>query len=89
MAAFASGIAKVSIVGAGMRSHSGVAAQIFKTLSSHKINILMISTSEIKVSCIIEQKNSKAAVIALHDAFKLEGKTAKKKIVKKASTTKK
>ena len=82
-------IAKVSIVGAGMRSHSGVAAQIFKTLSAHKINILMISTSEIKVSCIIEQKNSKAAVIALHDAFKLEGKTAKKKIVKKASTAKK
>ena len=82
-------IAKVSIVGAGMRSHSGVAAQIFKTLSAHKINILMISTSEIKVSCIIEQKNSKAAVIALHDAFKLEGKTAKKKIVKKASTEKK
>jgi aspartate kinase len=82
-------IAKVSIVGAGMRSHSGVAAQIFKTLSAHKINILMISTSEIKVSCIIEQKNSKAAVIALHDAFKLEGKTAKKKTAKKASTAKK
>ena len=82
-------IAKVSIVGAGMRSHSGVAAQIFKTLSAHKINILMISTSEIKVSCIIEQKYSKPAVIALHDAFKLEGKTAKKKIVKKASTVKK
>jgi aspartate kinase len=82
-------IAKISIVGAGMRSHSGVAAQIFKTLSDHKINMLMISTSEIKVSCIIEQKNSKAAVIALHDAFKLEGKTAKKKIVKKASTAKK
>ena len=83
-------IAKVSIVGAGMRSHSGVAAQIFKTLSAHKINILMISTSEIKVSCIIEQKNSKAAVIALHDAFKLEGKTVKKETAKKkASTTKK
>ena len=81
-------IAKVSIVGAGMRSHSGVAAQIFKTLSAHKINILMISTSEIKVSCIIEQKNSKAAVIALHNAFKLEGKRAKKKKVKKTSTAK-
>jgi aspartate kinase len=78
-------IAKISIVGAGMRSHSGVAAQIFKTLSAHKINILMISTSEIKVSCIIEQKNSKTAVIALHDAFKLEEKTSKKKISKKAS----
>jgi len=72
-----------------MRSHSGVAAQIFKTLSAHKINILMISTSEIKVSCIIEQKNSKAAVIALHDAFKLEGETAENKIDKKASISKK
>ncbi len=71
-------IAKLSIVGAGMRSHAGVAAQIFKTLSAHKINILMISTSEIKVSCIIEQKNSKLAVTALHDIFKLENKPVKK-----------
>ena len=80
-------IAKISIVGAGMRSHSGVAAQIFKTLSAHKINILMISTSEIKVSCIIEQKNSKLAVNALHDAFNMEGKpgkmNAKRKTAKK------
>ena len=78
-------IAKVSIVGAGMRSHSGVAAQIFKTLSANKINILMISTSEIKVSCIIEQKNSKLAVNALHDAFKMEGKSmsTKKRNAKK------
>jgi aspartate kinase len=82
-------IAKLSIVGAGMRSHSGVAAQIFKTLSAHKVNILMISTSEIKVSCIIDQKNSKLAANALHDAFKLEGKTAKKKTAKKVSTAKK
>ncbi len=82
-------IAKLSIVGAGMRSHSGVAAQIFKTLSAHKVNILMISTSEIKVSCIIEQKNSKLAANALHDAFKLEGKTAKKTTAKKVSTAKK
>ncbi len=82
-------IAKISIVGAGMRSHSGVAAQIFKTMSAHKVNILMISTSEIKVSCIIEQKNSKLAVNALHDAFKLEGKTANKKTAKKVSTVKK
>ncbi len=71
-------IVKVSIVGAGMRSHAGVAAKIFKSLSSHNINILMISTSEIKVSCIIEQKNSKLAVSALHDAFELGGKPAKK-----------
>ena len=78
-------IVKVSIVGAGMRSHSGVAAQIFKTLSANKINILMISTSEIKVSCIIEQKNSKLAVNALHDAFKMEGKSmsTKKRTAKK------
>ena len=80
-------IAKISIVGAGMRSHSGVAAQIFKTLSAHKINILMISTSEIKVSCIIEQKNSKLAVNALHDAFNMKGKpgkmNAKRKTAKK------
>jgi aspartate kinase len=76
-------IVKLSIVGAGMRSHSGVAAQIFKTLSAHKINILMISTSEIKVSCIIEQKNSKFAANALHDAFKLEAKSIKKKTTKK------
>lgn len=78
-------IAKLSIVGAGMRSHSGVAAQIFKTLSTHRINILMISTSEIKVSCIIEQKNSKLAVTALHDVFKLENKPVKKNTKKKTA----
>ena len=77
-------IAKISIVGAGMRSHSGVAAKIFKSLSKEKINILMISTSEIKVSCIIEQKHTKVAVNALHKAFGLEKKAARKK-----STTKK
>ena len=76
-------IAKISIVGAGMRSHSGVAAQIFKTLSAHKVNILMISTSEIKVSCIIEQKYSKLAINALHDAFEPAGKAIKKKTTKK------
>ena len=87
-------IAKISIVGAGMRSHSGVAAKIFKSLSKEKINILMISTSEIKVSCIIEQKHTKLAVNALHKAFGLEKKAnSKKYITKKAarkkSTTKK
>ena len=72
-------IAKISIVGAGMRSHSGVAAKIFKSLSKENINILMISTSEIKVSCIIEQKHTKVAVNALHKAFGLEKKVARKK----------
>ena len=83
-------IAKISIVGAGMRSHSGVAARIFKTLSKEKINILMISTSEIKVSCIIEQKHTKAAVNALHTAFGLDTKsTSIKRIEKKNSPVRK
>ena len=67
-------IAKISIVGAGMRSHSGIAARIFKSLSKEKINILMISTSEIKVSCIIDQKHTKTAVNSLHKAFNLDKK---------------
>jgi aspartate kinase len=80
-------IAKISIVGAGMRSHSGVAARIFKFLSKAKINILMISTSEIKVSCIIEQKHTKVAVTTLHKAFGLDTKpTSVKSIDKKHSS---
>lgn len=82
-------IAKISIVGAGMRSHSGVAARIFKTLSNEKINILMISTSEIKVSCIIEQKHTKTAVNALHKAFGLDQKPAALKSIEKQKSTKK
>ena len=83
-------IAKISIVGAGMRSHSGVAARIFKSLSKEKINILMISTSEIKVSCIIEQKHTKTAVNALHTAFGLDTKsTSIKSIEKKNSPARK
>ncbi len=83
-------IAKISIVGAGMRSHSGVAARIFKSLSMEKINILMISTSEIKVSCIIEQKHTKVAVNALHTAFGLDTKsTPIKSIDKKNSPARK
>jgi aspartate kinase len=64
-------IAKVSIVGVGMRSHSGVAARMFRTLSGEGINIQMISTSEIAVSCVIEDKYTELAVRALHDAFDL------------------
>ncbi len=70
-------ISKISIVGAGMRSHSGVAAKMFKSLSAEKVNILMISTSEIKVSCIIEKKHSKLAVQKLHSVFKLDKKPRK------------
>jgi aspartate kinase len=65
-------IAKISIVGVGMRTHSGVAARMFDTLAAHRINIMMISTSEIKVSCIISAKYTELAVRVLHDAFELE-----------------
>jgi aspartate kinase len=64
-------VAKVSIVGVGMRSHSGVAATMFTALSREGINIQMISTSEIAVSCVIEDKYAELAVRALHDAFGL------------------
>jgi aspartate kinase len=64
-------VAKVSIVGVGMRSHSGVAATMFTALSREGINIQMISTSEIAVSCVIEDKYAELAVRALHDAFEL------------------
>ncbi len=64
-------IAKVSIVGVGMRSHAGVAARMFAALAEEGINILMISTSEIKTSCVINQKYTELAVRVLHDAFGL------------------
>jgi aspartate kinase len=64
-------VAKVSIVGVGMRSHSGVAARMFGALARESINIQMISTSEIAVSCVIEDKYAELAVRALHDAFDL------------------
>jgi aspartate kinase len=65
------GIAKVSIVGVGMQSHSGVASRMFEALAAENINILMISTSEIKVSCIIQDRYAELALSILHDAFKL------------------
>jgi hypothetical protein len=71
------GIAKVSIVGVGMRSHSGVASKMFQTLSQEGINIQMISTSEIKVSCIVDAKYTELAVRVLHDAFGLAKKDVK------------
>ena len=64
-------VAKVSIVGVGMRSHSGVASQMFAALAREGINIQMISTSEIAVSCVIEDKYAELAVRALHDTFAL------------------
>ena len=70
----ADNIAKVSIVGVGMRNHSGIASTMFHVLANEGINIMMISTSEIKVSCVIEEKYTELAVRALHDAFALEKK---------------
>lgn len=65
-------IAKISIVGVGMRSHTGVANKMFKTLADNEINIQMISTSEIKVSVIIDESSLDKAVQTLHDSFELE-----------------
>lgn len=69
-------IAKVSLVGVGMRSHSGVAAKMFEVLSRERINIMMISTSEIKISCVIEEKYMELAMRALHSAFELDAARA-------------
>jgi aspartate kinase len=66
------GVAKVSIVGIGMRNHAGVAAKMFATLRDEGVNIKVITTSEIKVSVLIDRKYMELAVQALHDAFELE-----------------
>ncbi|CAA9891160.1 aspartate kinase [Candidatus Methylobacter favarea] len=66
------GIVKISIVGVGMRSHAGIASTMFKALADEGINIKMISTSEIKISIVIDEKYLELAVRALHSAFKLD-----------------
>ena len=66
------GIAKVSVVGIGMKSHSGVASTMFKVLAEENINIQMISTSEIKISVVVDENYAELAVRALHTAFKLD-----------------
>jgi len=65
-------IAKVSIIGVGMRVHAGIAKKMFAALANKNINILMISTSEIKISCVIEEKYTELAVRVLHDTFGLD-----------------
>lgn len=67
-----SDMAKVSIVGAGMQSHPGVAAKMFTCLGQARINIEMISTSEIKISCAVKRKEGKKAVRVIHQAFELD-----------------
>jgi aspartate kinase len=66
------GIAKVSVTGVGMKNHSGVASKMFSTLAKENINILLISTSEIRISCIVAEKHVELAVRALHTAFGLD-----------------
>jgi aspartate kinase len=66
-------ISKISVIGVGMRTHSGVASKMFQTLAANNINIVMISTSEIKVSCVIDLKYTELAVRVLHEAFGLAG----------------
>ncbi len=65
-------IVKISIVGVGMRNHSGIASTMFQIMANEGINLMMISTSEIKVSCVIEEKYTELAVRALHSAFALD-----------------
>jgi len=64
-------IARVSVVGAGMKSHPGVAATVFETLAANDINIEMIATSAIRVSCVVAEADIERAVVALHDSFGL------------------
>lgn len=66
------GIAKVSVVGAGMKSNPGVAATVFETLATNEVNIEMISTSAIRISCVIAEEHADTAVRVLHDVFELE-----------------
>jgi aspartate kinase len=68
-------IAKISIVGVGMRSHAGIASRMFELLAKEGINILMISTSEIKVSVVVDEKYLELGVRALHDGFELESES--------------
>ncbi|MBI4425611.1 MAG: aspartate kinase [Elusimicrobia bacterium] len=67
-------VAKISVVGVGMRSHSGVAGRMFRTLADNSVNIQMIATSEIKISCIVDQKEGERALRCLHKAFGLQRK---------------
>jgi aspartate kinase len=66
------GLAKVSVVGTGMLGTPGIAARMFRTLAEAKINIEMISTSEIRITCIVEREDAERAVNALHSAFELD-----------------
>jgi aspartate kinase len=64
-------VSKVSVVGVGMRTHTGVAEAMFRALADARINIQMISTSEIKISCIIDRESAERALRVVHEAFRL------------------
>jgi len=68
-------VSKVSVIGVGMRNHSGVASKMFSALKDENVNIMMISTSEIKITCLIEEKYTELAVRTLHDVFELDKET--------------
>ena len=72
MPSYQSDLAKVSVVGVGMRTHTGVAQRMFKALADAKVNIQNITTSEIKISCIITREDGPKALQIVHDAFELE-----------------
>jgi aspartate kinase len=76
-------LAKVSVVGMGMRMHTGVADRMFAALAKAKVNIQNITTSEIKISCLIDQNQGKKALCVVHDAFELGGKKKTRKKTKK------
>jgi aspartate kinase len=79
--------AKVSAVGVGMRTHTGVAEKMFAALAAEKINIQNITTSEIRISCLIDRRQGKKALRAVHDAFELGGPTARKATAGKTRNT--
>jgi aspartate kinase len=68
---FDENIGRVSLVGAGMKTHPGVAASMFEVLAKEDVNIEMISTSSIRISCVVQEGDVERAVRALHDAFEL------------------
>ena len=82
-------LAKVSVVGIGMRMHTGVAERMFAALAKARINIQDITTSEIKISCLIDSRQGDKALRVVHDAFELGGKTSRKKTTKKKAAKKK
>lgn len=82
-------IAKVSIVGLGMRTHAGIASTMFRALAREGVNIEMISTSEIKISCVIDEKYTELAVRTLHDAFELDKKPKAKRSRRKKGARRK